>query len=163
MAPCPQWRANTQIKYILFPDKKNDRKLRNSAIMFLACHCNLDLKSSGRNISPRRWMGWNLLARLQNGGIHGLKNKKADEKITLSADSSGFGSGSVSLSFLQWLSRCQQKVSFYSKLTYCRNIYMNYIITGIQRKQVKNCGKQCFSQFFACWWKDQESDPDPYK
>jgi hypothetical protein len=54
-------------------------------------------------------MGWNLLARLQNGGIHGLKNKKADEKITLSSDCSGFGSGSVSFSFLQWLSRCQKK------------------------------------------------------
>jgi hypothetical protein len=34
--------------------QKKDRKLRNLAIMFLARHCNMELKSSGRNIPPGR-------------------------------------------------------------------------------------------------------------
>ncbi len=73
-------------------------------------------------------------------------------------------------SFLQWLSRCQQKISFISKFlllitgTYCRYIYISLQIY-LFIKKLQNCTVEIivFLNISACLWKDPEPDPDSFQ
>jgi hypothetical protein len=74
-----------------------------------------------------------------------------------------FQSGSGFCSFLQRVSRYQQKVSFFFQI-FLLISYRRYIYISLERKQVvknpKTLEIKVFQNFLACWCKDPDSNLD---
>ncbi len=63
----------------------------------------------------------------------------------------------------QWLTRCDQKISFYFKVFFAYEVLLKVYLHRFSKiniqKNSQNNRNRDFSYSFTCWWKD----PDPYK